>query len=335
MKNKILIFLLFLFSAIAAYAQSSYDGISIQASKSNRTSFYFGEPVSFIYSIKNNTDVPKFYWKKMTGVNIVYTLTELDNGKVVGSSELFWEMFRESRHHAKNTQPDETMSFQPNEELLINIGLGLDIAVDGMINLKYNDEIGFDLLHLPIGKYKLVVEYHLLPSGDKINAFHEFAIKELPEHEKEAFNAFIESTNYAAENNYFNKNKYDINNQKSYEVFISKYPESIFSQYAYSNLVNKIYRFGRIPVNENQKKKIYKEYLSHNIITLPNLKVKQGRAAIKILRKPGMTGMNNEKVLEQLLTNFENEDPVISDELIILSEKILKIRGLRNKANKK
>ena len=324
-------FLFIVFHINVSFSQSSYDEIEVSISASNSSKLYYGQPLTFLYSIKNSEDDVKYYWKKKTGINIMYTLIDIKSGAIIGNSENMWSMFAGHRNNVVNIKPPKDQSFQPYQEILTEVVFGFDISSNPIVEnnkLKYFNDLGYDLLNLPVGKYRFEIEYYLLPGEEKITACHEFSVEPLPKEEEEAYKNFIVSTEYAAEN----KGSYSIGHKNSYENFLERFPNSVFAQYAYNNLVNKIYRFGDVPVSETQKKKIYSQYLNNNVIARPHLKARQASAAVKILKKH--KDFNRKEVLELQLSGLENEDPAISNMLIELAEKDLNIKGLQSKAEK-
>ena len=112
-------FLFFIFHISVSFSQNNYDGIEINISTSSSSKIYYGEPITFLYSIKNSEDDVKYFWKKRTGINIMYTLIDIKSGAIIGNSESMWSMFASHRRNVVNNKPPKEQAFQPYEEILI------------------------------------------------------------------------------------------------------------------------------------------------------------------------------------------------------------------------
>ena len=336
-KFRSLIIILFVWitpSQILLAQSNSYNGISLHSSSGIRNSFIQGEPVSFLFILKNNTEHEINYCKKLTGVNIYYTLFD-SKEQIVGSSENEWKSFANIRSNAKSKTPNKGFSFAPWEQFLIELKLGSIVSgylpedVEANVPFVHGGE---DLQVLPEGNYRLKVEYFLYPSNEKIEVLHPFKVMALPNDETEAYQAFKEATVYTAKNYFKFENNYDPNNPGSYENFIKNYPSSIFVQYAYTNLVKEIYNYpNNIP--SSIKGPIFYDYFLTDKVNLSNLKLSKARAALKSLNAKDVK--NPGQVIDRQLRGLQNEDPAISDNLIEAAKERLKLKDLKNYACEK
>lgn len=319
------------------FAQTnSFNGMGLHSSSSNRASFIYGEPVSFIFVLKNNTEQEINYWKKLTGVNIHFTLFDASTKKIITSSKNDWKSYSGVRNNVRERKPNKGYSFDPWEEFLIEFELGLLLTgsepedVKGRIPTVHGGE---DLQVLNKGSYKLKVEYFLYPSDEKIEVEHHFKVLDLPREEEVAYNAFKEATVYTANNHYIFDNKYDPNHQHSYESFIKNYPSSIFVQYAYSTLVEEIYNYpNNIP--NSIKEPVFQDYFLSDKVTLPNLKVQKAKNALNSLSSKSLK-FSSKQVIDFQLKNLQNDDPAISGNLIKAAKEKLKLKDLKNYACEK
>lgn len=321
--------LLILFSLISfsiCIAQDAKDGISLRKLDTNRESFYHGEPVSFAFELKNNTPIEKKYWKMSTGVNVFYKLIDLKSNKEIGNSISDWTAFASIRENFRNT-PYEGHYFQPNEAYFFVIDLAADLSSDYFQKytkgLKYRNTLSRNLVTLPIGNYKLIIEFYLMPSENKIQVQHEFAIQKLPSSEIEAYENFLESTVYAANSYYAGDNNYMPSADRSYETFMDNYPESLFSEYAFFNLINKVYHYGGTNTISNEDRRQKKEeFISNKDFKLKNLIAKKAYIFPQVLN--GVKNIDKHKALEKQLMKLEEEDPILSDQISVKAKKDLK-----------
>ena len=317
-------------------AQSnSYNGMSLHSSSSNRNSFTQGEPISFLFILKNNTEQEINYWKKLTGVNIYFTLFD-SKEQIIGSSENSWRSYEHVRHNVKEKQPEKEYSFHPWEEFLIEFELGLlgfgsfPDDVKGKVPTVHGGE---DLNILENGNYRLKVEYYLFPVNKKIEIDHHFEVTPLPNEEQVAYEAFKEATIYTSKNHFVFDNSYNPQHPNSYENFIKNYPSSIFVQYAYSNLIEEIYNYPN-NISSTIKDPIFNDYFISDKVDLPNLKVQKAKSAIKALSSKSINIDANE-VIDKQLKSLRNDDPAISDNLIVAAKEKLKLNDLKNYACEK
>lgn len=335
--KKLIIIQLALLCASYCLAQNNADGISLRSMEANRESFSYGEPVSFAFELKNNTSVLKQYWPKMTGANVYYKLINLRTNKEVGNSEDDWESFGIMRTKLDEI-PEEEFSFQPNFGYYFIVNLTEDLYSPLFETytqgLKYKNTLSLVLSTLPEGEYKLVVEFFLMPSDLKIMEEHSFQIKALPGDEKDAYQAFLESTVYAANSYYPGDNNYLPGSERSYESFLEKYPGSLFAEYASFILIDQVYHYGgtaTIPQDIRQRR--VKQYIADKDFKLSNLKIKK---VYKLSHVVGWAeGIDKRKAIENQLMKLKDEDPLISDQLIGVSEEKHKMKGLKNRAREK
>lgn len=335
MKNLIAATLFTLVFVSASLAQQQADGISLRSLGSNRDSFYFGEPVSFAFELKNNTALLKQYWKKVTGVNVYYKLINQETNKEVGNSEDDWESFEFIRDSYSSKLPDAQSSFLPHFSYYFIVDLAADLHSPlfekHRQGLKYDNTLALALRALPEGEYKLLVEFLLLPGAQKIETEHSFQIKPLPEEEQEAYHAFLTSTVYAANSYYPGDNNYRPHAEKSYESFLMKYPESLFAEYAFFILIDKVYHYGgTVTIPQDVRQQTVRQYIANKDFTLANLKVKKAYTLAYVLH--WAEGIDKRQALEQELLKLQEEDPVISDQLIKSGKERLQLGGFMNRA---
>lgn len=317
-------------------AQHVADGISLRSMDVNRERFYYGEPASFAFELKNNTPLLKQYWKMSTGVNVYYKLIDLQTNEELGNSQDDWESFGMMQDFSKI--PAEEYSFPPHFAYYFIIDLAADLSSPLFDRyrqgLKYDNTLALALRTLPEGEYKLLVEFFLMPGAQKIEAEHSFAIRPLPEKEKEAYQAFLVSTVYAANSYYPGDNNYLPDSEKSYESFLEKYPESLFAEYASYILIDKVYHYGgTATIPQEIRQHTLKKYITDTDFTLANLILK------KVYKLPYVVawanGIDKREAIEAQLLKLKEEDPVISDQLIDASRKEFQLEDLKNRAREK
>jgi hypothetical protein len=333
MKNFIAL-LISVLCASCALAQNMADGISLRSMGADRERFYYGEPASFAFELKNNTALLKQYWKKATGVNIYYKLIDVKTNEEVGNSEHDWKSFRRMAYKFYEP-PAENYAFPPDFAYYFIVNLTDDLYSPLFEKytqgLKYHNTLSLALATLPEGEYKLMVEFFLMPGDQKIEAEHRFRIDPLPEEEQEAYQAFLASTVYAANSYYPGDNNYLPSSERSYKTFLEKYSESLFAEYASYILIDKVYHYGgTTTIPQDVRQRTVKKYITEKDFTRSNLRVK------KVIKLPHVVGwakgIDKRAAIEAHLLKLKEEDPLISVQLIRESEQAYQMEGLRNRA---
>lgn len=315
--------------------QSRYDGIEISSSLYNRDTYYFGEHLQFLFLLQNHTNELKPYYVRYFGVNTFIRVYDLKSGDVVGDSKLLWEFFQYQRLNYKSQTPHELASFRPGFSMMFPVRLGKE--VDGLLQadpspLHMHTHFYEHLRVLPVGSYKVEVEFHLLPSNEKIVAYHSFDVLDLPASEKDAYKDYVAATVYTNNNHFTGTKEYKSSNANSYESFLSKYPKSIFAEYALSNLVNGVYNYYLPGTDPALKKKYLKQYYLTDFVKLSNLQFNKVKALSDGKRHFEIMGVNPKEAIEKQLVYLKDVEPIISEKIIIDSKEVHKVVGLKNHA---
>ena len=75
--------LTFILLVQVASSQSLYDGISLRNLETNRSDYYYGEPILISFVTRNEDFDTKFYWEPLTGVNFLVELVDLQKGNTL------------------------------------------------------------------------------------------------------------------------------------------------------------------------------------------------------------------------------------------------------------
>ncbi len=320
----------------SANAQSkvTFDGIEISAVETNSITYYYGEPVIMHFEFSNVTNNTKQYYKPSTGVNLTFLLRNKSNGKVVEPHLIFWSMGGHERSRMQNEPPSPDEAYQPHEyghyAVQLNEQFGTEALTDQAV--AYNNNLSYRLAALPIGEYELVMKYLLLPVKREMIATFSFKVVALPQEEQEAFKQYVQASAYASNAHFWANNNYVASHKDSYENFLKRYPNSLFAQYAFVDMVKEIYTFAG--PSQTSKANKYKEYIEfHSKIKKSNLKMDYLRGLPYYVSL--LPSTNAKDHLDKVLYKLKDEHPAYSKGLIRNAELRNKIKGLKNYASKK
>lgn len=332
MKRYLIIFSLLLLKLSEVNAQSRASDLSLELLNTNRKNYYYGEPISIQLEIKNHSDEPMYIHRVSSGINIKYSLFNLKNGQIVGDSQRYWRLYKEDRERIENTVPSMPFlmgggSFTMSKSLAtVLYGSNLLTYLEG---IKYKTTFIDQLTTIPVGRYKLVVEFFLLPGEESIKDEYLFEVNPLPVKEREAYEEYLKATVYATNSWAFGGRNYQSSSSPSYETFIANYPESIFVEYAYFNLAENVYYYGLPTTSKEDRVAFYesfvmKEFNKSNLV---------GKKAHRINSYLEFTkGVDKKKALDKMLIELQNFAPGLSDDVIEKSKKRQNIQGLQNRA---
>lgn len=327
--NLMLLMFLGVICKVLAQDQDSYDGIIIKNSKINSESFYFGEPFRLFFDIENTLNEVNYYHLPYTGINIQFFLRDLSTGKIINNLQNDWNNADPFRANIQNSKPDEKIAFQANEvrpfQMLVPEYFGLQRLSNKYERFQHNDLV-YKLQTLPVGKYEFILKYYLYPSSHVISASHVFEIKEVPSNEIESFKHYIETTEYACENHFWGTKKYSSKHPKSYENYIARFPESIYTEYAFIDMVQQIYSYYGPPEDEMIAK--YNEFINfYPKINRVNNKMLYGILLPDVVKK--IPGKNVPKEMDKFLFKIKDEQAELS-EITLNVAKNKNIKGLKN-----
>jgi hypothetical protein len=191
--------------------------------------------------------------------------------------------------------------------------------------------LAYKLNGVPVGEYELTFEYDLYPVAKTIKATHRFKVLDVPLNEKEALQHYIRSTEYACKAHFYDERNYSAGHPDSYDNFLKKYPSSIYSNYAFLNMVTESYGYAQGGASLDERIKKFEEYLNY----YPKLRNDNLRFLyvgylpefIKLI--PGKDLMME---LDNFLLKIKDDNPEISDHLIRSAMFFHKITGLTNYA---
>lgn len=314
-----------------ASSQSLHDGISLRGLETNRHVYYYGEPIQIAFVAKNEDSNTKYYWEPLTGVNFLVEFLDLQKGKArklsYGSTETpydYWSV----------NPPPESAAYRAEKVYVNTYNIGASFGYEQLIKTSSisSPTISDFTKVLPVGKYRVNISYNLLPGKEKLHTSFDFEVKLLPTEEQEALNVYLEAMKYASISHPFYGDKsYSSQHNNSLERFIEAYPDSRYTQHAYSILVNQIYWYYTENITIDRKRQEITRYLTEDKVQLPELKFNMSRMASKFLEKEMVNG-RKEEVADKVLKNLNKEDPIISEILINQLGRKHNLKRLKNYA---
>lgn len=312
-------------------SQSLHDGISLRSLETNRSDYYYGEPVQVSFVTRNEDFDTKFYWEPLTGVNFLVELVDLQKGNAL---KLNYGATHTPYDHWSNNAPPEQAAYGATKIYVNTYNIGASFGYEQLIKTSSisTPTISDFTQALPVGKYKLKVNYILLPGNEKLIASFDFEIKPLPNEEQDSFNAYLEAMKYASiAHPYYGDETYSPKHTNSLERFIESYPNSRYAQHAYSVLINKVYKYHTKKIPLERKKQEITRYLTEDKIQLSELQYEKSRMANKHIENKMING-RKEVVADEVLKSLDKQDPVISEILIEDLKRTHKLKKLKNYA---
>lgn len=330
--RKVSTIIAFVFGSLTlAYSQqitSSFDGLILRPSSLNDNSFYYGEPFNIYFEILNAENVSKKYYKPQTGINYKLKLINLSTGRDIHSIGSDWYSWGDVRKKFASEPPSDYFSYKANEYLIFDINSGYHFGIEWLSNTERKSS-AYNLKAVPIGQYELFFEYYLFPSNEIIKSSFRFEVKSIPNNEKAAFDAYVRATEYAFENNFWNKKSYNPDSPDTYEHFINKFPSSVYSEYAFLNMMTEIYHYPI--VNESIRQQRFNDF-ADKFSTLKQRKNVQAAYVISLPSHMNASGGNLYSKMDSFLVSIKKNDPILSKIVITISERTFKIKGLKNYA---
>lgn len=307
------------------------DGIKLASSCTNRTSFYYGEPLLFHFYAENISGSTKMIWKPLRQVNLIIKIKNESSG-IEYTDQFDFPGSNEYRHYYNNNEPNESKAFAPTEsyiyDFLVGEG-GFPTKTVYETQRRGAPSIGSYGHILPVGEYKILVEYTLLPTNVKVVVDHSFEILEIPIDEQQAFQAYTIALAYTSNSHSaFGDGSYNPNHQKSLESFITRFPNSRFAKHADHIIALEVYPFpGSNMPSETIRKKKMKSYFSSTHNDVPELKLQKAVRIIPITRTL-FSQTEKDKMFSDVLINLKHDDPTLSEIFIRkgkgnFSEKVL------------
>jgi hypothetical protein len=321
---------------VVSQTTSSYDGIKIEEAEFNKKQFIYGEPISIYLKYSNTKAEINYYHKPMTYVNIKFFLKNITSGEVFDGQHHAWGSAGWSRDEMKKKPPSDRDSyFLPGESVYFPIPMGQFFGVVQLSDKKlYHNDITYSLRTVPIGEYELIFEYYLYPVDKKLTNSYTFKVLPVPDGEKTAFEKYIESSEYACNAHFDGNGNYSATHVLSYENFLQKFPNSVYSDHAYLNMVTESYYYAKGGPSISQRIEKFKEFLNY----YGNIKNKQVKLEYifwvpEFIKFVYPNDMHNQ--LDKFLKSIKNEDPKLSGLLIILSEERHQVMSLKNYAQER
>jgi hypothetical protein len=233
----------------------------------------------------------------------------------------------------KNVKPDsQREAYRPNEFGFHAYEMEQFFGGEQLSDKKLRfSKLRYKLNAVPVGEYELTFEYDLYPGAKTIKATHRFKVLNVPPNEKDAFQHYIISTEYACKAHFYGERNYSSSHPDSYDNFLKKYPKSIYSNHAFLNMITESYGYaqGGAPLDKRIAK--FEEYMNY-YPKLRNDDLRLLYAAnlpefIKLI--PGKEIM---KELDNFLLKVKYDNPEISDMLIRSAMFHHHITGLTNYA---
>ena len=331
MKRYLFVIILLLLNTFVI-AQSMVNNLSIEFLNTNKHDFYYGEPITVQLEVKNHSSDPKYIHRISIGINMMYYLINENNGDTIGTSQRYWNKYKDHRERLSATPASEPFlmgqsSFIITEYLTTMLyGSNLPVYMKGV---KYKNTLIDQLTAIPEGRYKLIVEYFILPGQEILKVEYQLNVLPLPEKEKKAYQSYLDATVYAANSWAYGDRNYQPDSPDSYETFIENYPESIFTEYAYFNLAENVYYYHVPTIFKDNRISFYdkfvlKEFSKSNLV---------GKKAHVINTYLEFTkGVSKKDALDKMLINLKDFAPGLSDKVIERSKEVQNIRGLQNRA---
>lgn len=305
----------FLLLIIKGYSQSAHDGISLRGLETNRSSYYYGEPIQLTFVTKNDDSNTKYYWEPSSDINFLVELVDFQKGEVkpfsYGISHTSYDQWRSNR-------PPEDAAYETGRVYIMTYNLGPDFGYEQLIKTssRSTPTISDFTNVLPVGKYKIKITYTLLPISNSIFTSFDFEVKPIPEEENDAFIDYLEAMKYTSISHpFYGDESYNSQHTHSLENFTKKYPNSRYSQHAYNILINKVYQYHSKNISIERRRQAITQYLREDRIHLSELKFEKSLRAKKLIDSKFVIGSEIE-VADKVLRNLKKEDPLVSEILI-------------------
>jgi hypothetical protein len=315
-------------------AQNNYDGILVQPSTANGTTFYYGEPFEIYFRIVNTKNSVNYYYRPGISVNTRVSLKDIRTGKFLPNlAELMPNHATGSRlERMKTIKPDENRAYQPNEYSYHSYEMYQFFGSDKLSEKKLRHSmLIYKLRAVPVGEYELTFDYDLYPSGKTIKAIHRFKVLELPTKETEAFQRYIRSTEYACKAHFDGDRNYSAKHPDSYDNFIKDYPNSIYANHAFMNMITQSYSYAEGGPSLAERITKFEEYLVYYPkLRNDNLRVLYSAYLPEFIKL--IPGKDIKKGLDSFLLKVKDENPEISDMLVRSAMFNHQITGLTNYA---
>ena len=155
-----------------------------------------------------------------------------------------------------------------------------------------------------------------MPGGKTLRISFPFDVVPTPENENDALQAYIATIDYAGEDLKQEENTYSAENANSFENFLIKYPESIYADHVYVNMMN----FYKITLLlESRSITQYLEKSPEFLLFYPHLKNELVKInylnSIHSIILRAMPEMYDEKV-DEFLKMMEKDRPILSRDFI-------------------
>ena len=321
--------LTFILLVQVAFSQSLNDGISLRGLETNRSVYYYGEPIHISFVTRNEDSDIKFYWEPLTGVNFVLELVDFRKGDTL---KLSYGSTHTPYDHWSNNAPPKQAAYKVGKVYINTYNIGASFGYEQLIKTTSisTPTISDFTRARPVGKYKLNVSYILLPGKEKLFTSFDFEVKPVPNEEQDAFSAYLEAMKYTSVSHpYYGDKTYSPKHNNSLENFIDSYQSSRYTQHAYSVLVNQVYWYHSKNIPLEGKKQEITKYLTEDKIQLSELRYEKSKMANKYIEKKMIVG-SKEEIADKVLKSLDKQDPIISD---ILIEKLSRKHNLKKLKN--